>query len=161
MAPVNSFHADTTALEVAAEFKDQIRGKNILVTGTYPRGLGAATARAIASEGPALLILTYRTKEKVDQVVAELQATYPDVKVQTLELDLASTESVRAAAKELNSKISHLDILINNAGVMSLQELTLTKEGVEMHFATNHIGHFLFTNLILGKLVAASRKARP
>ncbi|PQE17068.1 hypothetical protein CJF30_00003772 [Rutstroemia sp. NJR-2017a BBW] len=157
----NNFGANTTALEVAQAFKDQIRGKNVLITGTNPRGLGAATARAIASESPALLILTYRTKEKADQVVAELSAAYPDVKIETLHLDLASTASVRAAAKELSSKISHLDILINNAGVMSVQDLTLTKEGVEMHFATNHVGHFLFTNLIMGKIIAASKKAQP
>lgn len=131
----------------------------MLITGTNPRGLGAATARAIAMANPALLILTYRTKAKADQVVAELSQSFPLVKLQTLELDLESPDSIRKAAQELNASISHLDVLINNAGIMSVQERTLTAQGIEVQFATNHLGHFLFTNLILEKLKAAAQNS--
>lgn len=50
-------------------------------------------------------------------------------------------------------------MLINNAGVMAIPDLTLSEDGIEMSFATNHIGHFLFTNLIIGKLIAASKSS--
>lgn len=131
----------------------------VLITGVNPHGLGAATAHAVASQDPSLLILTYRTREKVDKVIAELKDAHPSVATRTLHLDLADTDSIRQAAKELDSIADHVDVLINNAGVMSVQNRTLTASGIEMHFATNHIGHFLFTNLIMDKLLVGAKKA--
>jgi len=94
-------------------------------------------------------------------VVKNLNKDFPAVAIQTLELDLGSPESIRKAAKELNESISHLDILINNAGQMSIPKLTLTPQGIEYQFAANHIGHFLFTNLVMPKLIAAAKKNEP
>jgi len=62
---------------------------------------------------------------------------------------------VRQAAKEINAKIEKLDILINNAGIMAVKEYEESRDGVEMQFAANHIGHFLLTNLIMGKILVA------
>jgi NAD(P)-dependent dehydrogenase (short-subunit alcohol dehydrogenase family) len=74
-----------------------------------------------------------------------------------LKLDLGSLESVRDFAKEFNSKYDRLDILINNAGVMtSSSKRFFTKDGFEMHFGVNHLGHFLLTNLLLEPLKKAS-----
>lgn len=67
--------------------------------------------------------------------------------------------AVRDAAADFNKTNDVLDILINNAGIMALPERTMSKDGIELQFATNHIGHFLFTNLILSKL-KASKSAR-
>ena len=57
------------------------------------------------------------------------------------------------AAKEINAKIEKLDILINNAGIMAVREYEESKDGIEMQFAANHIGHFLLTNLVMEKIL--------
>lgn len=76
----------------------------------------------------------------------------------TLQLDLGSQKAVRAAAAEFLSwaDVPELSILVNSAGVGCLPERTISEDGVEMHFATNHIGHWLFTNLVLPKLIKSS-----
>lgn len=73
-------------------------------------------------------------------------------------LDLSSQKAVRAAASELLSwsDVPTIDIIVNSAGIMCLPERTLSEDGVEMQFATNHVGHFLFTCLIMPKLIKAS-----
>lgn len=78
-----------------------------------------------------------------------------------LQVDLSSQESVRAAAATVMSwtDVLAVDILINTAGVMAIQERTLTKEGIEMHLATNHLGHWLFTCLIAPKLIKAAESS--
>ena len=76
-----------------------------------------------------------------------------------LELDLSSQEQVRAAAAEVLAYPGPIDVLVNNAGIMGYEYGT-TPEGVETHFGTNHIGHFLFTNLIMPKILAAATGAR-
>ena len=75
-----------------------------------------------------------------------------------LQMDLSSQHSVRAAAQKFLSwsDIPTLDILVNSAGVMGIQDRLLTPEGIEMHFATNHIGHWLFTSLVMPKLINAA-----
>lgn len=75
-----------------------------------------------------------------------------------MEVDLSSQESVRNAAKEVLSwsDILTIDFIINSAGVMAIQERTLSKDGIEMHLATNHIGHWLLSCLLMPKLIKAS-----
>lgn len=77
-------------------------------------------------------------------------------------MDLSSQKSVRAAASQLLSwsDTPTIDIVVNSAGVMMLPERILNEDGIEMHFATNHIGHFLFTCLIMPKLIKAAEGAR-
>lgn len=76
-----------------------------------------------------------------------------------LNLDLSSQNAVRAAASELLSwsDVPTIDIIVNSAGIMCLPKRTLSEDGIEMQFATNHIGHFLFTSLIMPKLIEASK----
>lgn len=93
-------------------------------------------------------------------MIDSLQTSNPGLKVTFLQLDLASLSSVRAATKQINDSVHHIDILVNNAGVMAVKDFTKTADGVELQFAINHLGHFLFTNLILGKILAADRGAR-
>lgn len=78
------------------------------------------------------------------------------MKVTPLILDLSSQKSVRDAAAEINNTITKIDLLIANAGIMALPTRTLSPDGIELQFATNHIGHFLFTNLIMDKLRKAA-----
>ncbi|KEF55673.1 uncharacterized protein A1O9_08423 [Exophiala aquamarina CBS 119918] len=89
--------------------------------------------------------------------------TCPAEKYRFLELDLSSLAAVRTAAEEVKaySDVPNIDIVICNAGVMWLPQRELSKDGVEMQFATNHLGHFLFVNLIVAKLIAAATASSP
>lgn len=117
-----------------------------------------ADNQAQASQSPALFILAGRTTSKVETCIEALQSDYPHVDHRFLQIDLSSQNSVRAAAKTVLgwSDIPKIDVVVNSAGVMGIQERTLTEEGIEMHFATNHIAHWLLTCLIMPKLIAAA-----
>ena len=155
------FDATTDAFAVAAAFPSSIEGRVFLITGASLGGIGGATAKALASQSPKVLILTGRTKEKVDAVIADIHADFPKAVCRFLQLDLSSQFSVRKASREVLAYKDNIDVLINNAGVAAIAERTLSEDGIEMQFATNHIGHFLFTNLIMPKLAAAAKASSP
>ncbi|KAL2221520.1 putative short-chain dehydrogenase [Thermoascus aurantiacus ATCC 26904] len=147
----------TTATEVARAFSDQIRNKNVVITGVAPNSLGEAIALAIASQNQSKLILASRTKEKVEQVITKIKGSFPNVSAEFVELDLASQKSVERAASSIAAQLDTIDVLINNAGVV-VQEHRFTEENIELQFGTNHIGHFLLTNLLLDRIRNAARK---
>jgi len=154
------FNAETEASTVAAAFPDSIKGRTILVTGVNKTGLGYATVSAFASQSPRLIIITGRSPSKLEESLSGLRSTYPGVIFKPLNLDLSSQKSVRDAAAEVLSwdDVPALDIIVNNAGVMNIQERALSVDGVEMHFATNHLGHFLFTNLAMSKVLKGTNR---
>ncbi|KAL9027541.1 MAG: hypothetical protein Q9196_003946 [Gyalolechia fulgens] len=156
MAPYNS---KTTAEEVATDCSDIIRDKVILTTGVTPGGIGATFVETIARHSPKLLILAGRDINKCEETAKAIKSASPGVSTRVLELDLGSLEQTRKAAAEVNRYRESIDVLCNNAGVMATP-YTLTKDGLETQFAVNHIGHFLFTNLIMPKLLAAPGGAR-
>lgn len=127
-------------------------GRRVIVTGANS-GIGRAAAQVLAASG-AQVTLAVRNVEK-GRVAAAGIAGNTDVR----ELDLASLESIRAFAAGWDGEI-HL--LINNAGVM-IPPLTRTKDGFELQFGTNHLGHFALTNLLLphvtGRVVTVSSNA--
>jgi short-subunit dehydrogenase len=88
----------------------------VLITGPSEGGLGAQAAISLATGKPKEIILAGRNKSKIQPVIDHIQENHPEVLVHFMELDLADLPSVRAAAKEINSKIEKLDVLINNAG---------------------------------------------
>lgn len=133
---------------------------SVLITGVSPESIGSAIALAIASQSPNLLVLASRTRSKLDEVVKSIQDAYPKVVVKTVLLDLMSQESVKAAAAEVASLTDQLHLVINNAGFMG-QQRTWTKEGIEGQFGANHIGHFLFTNLLVPLLLKAASNSSP
>ncbi|KAH8722582.1 hypothetical protein GQ44DRAFT_807363 [Phaeosphaeriaceae sp. PMI808] len=145
----------TGGLEVAKAFADNINGKNVLITGVSPESIGSSIALSIASQSPALLLLASRTQNKVEEVLKTIRDKYPDVVAGIVLLDLMSQESVKVAAAEVASLTDRLDLIINNAGFMN-QSRTTTKEGIEGQFGVCHIGHFLLTNLLAPKLLAAA-----
>ena len=132
----------------AADIPDQ-RGRVAVVTGANS-GLGLATARELARAG-ARVVLASRSVEKGQAAAARITSALPGADVQPAVLDLAEIESVRAFAA---SAPDRLDLLINNAGVMAAPR-RLTKDGLESQFATNHLGQFALTGLLLGRLLAA------
>ena len=154
-----SFGSSTTAEEVAAALASNIAGKTILVTGVTPGGLGANFAKVVAAHQPKLLILANRTPSKLTETAKEIETAYPGVATRTLELDLSSQAQVRKAAAEVLSWPGPIDVLVNNAGVMATP-YSKTPEGLEMQFGTNHIGHFLFANLIMPKLLESTAGPR-
>jgi NAD(P)-dependent dehydrogenase (short-subunit alcohol dehydrogenase family) len=129
------------------------QGKICLVTGSTS-GLGKATALALARQH-ATVILGCRDRQRGEAVLAEIKAGSPAATVDLLLLDLSVQHSVRSAVKELEHRYDHLDVLINNAAVFTRQR-TLTADGYETMFATNHLGPFLLTNLLLSRLKASS-----
>ena len=150
------FDRSTEAATVVSAFPSEVKGRVFLITGVSTNGIGGATAKALASQSPRLLVLTGRSEERVKPVISDIQSRYTHVQCRFLKLDLASESSVREAASEVNSYDENVDVQINNAGVAQLPERTLNGAGIEMHFAINHIGHFLLTNLIMPKLLAAA-----
>jgi NAD(P)-dependent dehydrogenase (short-subunit alcohol dehydrogenase family) len=142
-----------TSEEVASKFKDHIKGKVVLITGPGPNSLGAETARAIATQHPALIILAGRNKPSIEETEKNIKAQIPGTQTRFLMLDLASLSSVRKAAEEVNSYSETVDVLINNAATMA-GPYEKTEDGFESQFQVNHLGHFLFTNLLLEKMMA-------
>jgi NAD(P)-dependent dehydrogenase (short-subunit alcohol dehydrogenase family) len=131
-----------------------LKGKTALVTGGNI-GLGFETVKALASKG-AHVLLAARNEEKGKAAVAEIQKLLPNVHVELLHLDLASQRSIKAAAIEVGKKISQLDFLINNAGIMAMPELN-TEDGFESQFGVNHLGHWSLTGLLMDNLMAAEQ----
>ncbi|KZF19590.1 short-chain dehydrogenase [Xylona heveae TC161] len=156
---MQEFKETTTVDEVADAFAEHIKGKTVLITGINKTGLGGEAARAIARKQPSLIILAGRTTSKLREVEEEIRALAPSVKTRLLELDLNSQKHVRQAAAEVNKYPEPIEVLINNAGVM-FPPYQLSDDGIESTFAIDHIGHFLFTNLIMPRIVAAGPGAR-
>ncbi|KAL1879490.1 hypothetical protein Plec18167_003947 [Paecilomyces lecythidis] len=150
------YDANTSADELISDYVKIIEGKTILTTGVSPSTLGGAFVQFIAKANPGVLILATRNPAKLQQTADELSSAYPNVKVRTLKIDLASLKSVREAAKEVNSwdDVPSIDVLVNNAGIMAV-DYQLSPEGFESQLATNHLGPFLFTNLIMKKILAS------
>ncbi|KAI0482080.1 hypothetical protein GGR56DRAFT_169078 [Xylariaceae sp. FL0804] len=150
----------TSALEVAKTFASRIRGKNVLITGVAPVGVGEGTAMAFASQQPARLLLVSRTREKLEKVADAIRSSYPDVDVRIVIMDLASQDSIRRAAAEVSALVATLDILVNNAGA-TYHLRQWTAERIEIQFGANHVGPFLFTKLLFPLLRAAAEHSPP
>lgn len=127
-------------------------GRIAIVTGSNT-GLGFMIARALAIRG-ATTVLAVRNLEKGQQALDAIGTECPNANLSLQHLDLTSLASVRNAADQLRSTYPHIDLLINNAGV-SLTPKTLTRDGFELHFGTNHLGHFALTGLLLKTILAA------
>ena len=127
-------------------------GRVAVVTGANT-GLGLETGRALANRG-ATVVLAVRSTDKGQAAVEEIHSKAPGAALQVLELDLASLASVRSAAERLGSDHQQIDLLINNAGVMSTPR-RMTADGFELQFGTNHLGHFALTGLLLDRLLPA------
>lgn len=138
-----------------ADIPDQ-SGRVAVITGANT-GLGYETALALAGHG-AHVVLAVRNLDKGKDAASRIAATSTNADVKLQELDLTSLESIRAGAAQLRSDYDRIDLLINNAGVMWTPKST-TKDGFELQFGTNHLGHFAFTGLLLDRLlpVAGSR----
>uniref|UniRef100_A0A453GY46 Short-chain dehydrogenase TIC 32, chloroplastic n=1 Tax=Aegilops tauschii subsp. strangulata TaxID=200361 RepID=A0A453GY46_AEGTS len=157
-------------------------GLTAIVTGTYPSfvlltypspdpsisfhsirlsgassGIGAETARVLAARG-AHVVMAVRNLAAGDTVRQAVLAETPAASVDLMELDVSSLASVRNFAADFAARGLPLNILVNNAGIMATP-FTLSKDGIEMQFATNHVGHFLLTHLVLDTMKKTSRES--
>ncbi|KAJ0367126.1 hypothetical protein COL26b_011413 [Colletotrichum chrysophilum] len=157
-----SFGFDTTAEEVVSTFASNVKGRTFLITGASANGLGAYMATSLAKASPAAFILAGRSEAKVAPVIKEIAAIDPSIRATFIAVELTDQDSVRAAAAKIleDSNISQIDVMINCAGIMYVKEFTTDAEGNELQFSANHIGHFLLTNLLLPKILAAGEDAR-
>ncbi|KAK0710328.1 retinol dehydrogenase 13 [Lasiosphaeria miniovina] len=141
------YNADTTASTLVDDLASEIKDKVILVTGVSSGGLGATFALAVAKA---------RNPGKTKETANAIAQSSPHVRTRALELDLGSLAKVREAANQVNSwdHVPAIDVLVNNAGIMAVP-YSVSPDGFESQLATNHLGPFLFTNLIMEKILAS------
>ena len=164
-----SFGFATTGDEIVDAFADQTRDRicklastvastksnySVLITGPSLDGIGAETAYCLAKAKPRLLILAGRSEAKIQPVIDRLHQEGCPTKF--LQLDLSSQSSIRVAVEQLKHNQLAIDVLINNAAVMATP-FEKTVDGIEMQVATNHLGPFLFTNLLLQAAIVKER----
>ncbi|KKY39443.1 putative short-chain dehydrogenase reductase [Diaporthe ampelina] len=123
-----------------------LSGKVILVTGANS-GLGLQSVLDLARHGPKEIWLASRTTDKADQAIQEIKKEVPGANLKPLSLDLTSFDSIRSAARSFTQSSQRLDVLLLNAGIMA-SGAGLTKDGYEVQFGTNHVGHALLTKLL-------------
>jgi NAD(P)-dependent dehydrogenase (short-subunit alcohol dehydrogenase family) len=126
-----------------------LNNKTVVISGAT-NGIGKAAAIELSKENPKLLF-TYRNQSLADEVLAEIKDISPNTQVQSVYCDFSDQDSIKKCANEINDLCANIDVLINNAGVVNTSYHE-TGEGIENTFAVNHLGYFLFTNLLLQKL---------
>jgi DNA modification methylase len=134
----------------AADIPD-LTGSLAVVTGANS-GLGLVTATELARHG-ADVVLACRDKRRANEALEAIQREIAGAKVEVVHLDLADLMSVRDFAETFNRRQGHLDLLVNNAGVMTPPKRLITPDGFEMQIGTNHLGHFALTGLLLPSLL--------
>ncbi len=134
----------------ADDIPDQA-GRTVIVTGANS-GLGYVTARELARHG-AHVIMAVRNEARGEEALERLRAGQPGARLEIRHLDLSDLDSVSAFAKGVIAAGIPVDVLVNNAGIM-MPPRSLTKQGFELQFGVNHLGHFALTGLLLDTLMA-------
>jgi retinol dehydrogenase 12 len=134
------------------ESAGEVQGRTFLVTGANT-GIGRATAAALARQGGRVHVAS-RSREKGEEAVARIRAAAGTEAVWFLPLDLADLDSVRACAEAFLARGKPLHVLVNNAGIGGAHGLT--RQGFELTFGVNHLGHFALTNALLDCLTASA-----
>jgi len=123
------------------------KGRIVLVTGGTS-GMGYEDALALARAG-AEVIIAARNPERGAEAIKRIREVVPDAKLQFESVDLANLSSVRGLAERLNQRLPRLDVLINNAAIMAPPERGTSADGFEIQLATNYLGHFALTGLLV------------
>jgi len=138
---------------------DDLKDQVMIVTGSNA-GLGKSSVEELAKMGTGKIIMAVRNVDKGEAAKEEILSRNPSISPESIvvrRLDLADLQSVREFAEKTLSEYDRLDVLMNNAGVMASPQLE-TKDGFELQFGTNHLGHFLLTNLLLDRLEETGKK---
>ncbi|CAN0907671.1 Short-chain dehydrogenase TIC 32, chloroplastic [Linum grandiflorum] len=150
----SGFSGRSTAEEVTNGI--DATGLTAIVTGASS-GIGVETSRILALRG-AHVVMAVRNVEAGTSVKEAILKEIPTAKVDVMELDLSSMASVKKFASEYVSSGLPLNLLINNAGIMMIP-FTLSADKIELQFATNHVGHFLLTHLLLDTMKSTARES--
>ena len=126
-----------------------LNNKTVVISGAT-NGIGKAAAIELSKENPKLLF-TYRNQNLADELLAEIKDISPNTQIHSVYCDFSDQDSIKKCTNEINDLCANIDVLINNAGVVNTSYHE-TGEGIENTFAVNHLGYFLFTNLLLQKL---------
>lgn len=129
----------------------RLDGRVALVTGANS-GLGYATTKGLAAAG-ATVLMACRDEARCATAAERIRRSIPGATVRSVALNLADLDSVRACAEEVVHSVRRLDILVNNAGVMAPPHRMTTRQGFELQFGVNHLGHFALTGLLLPLLL--------
>ena len=130
-----------------------LKNKIVVISGAT-NGIGKAAAIELSKER-SKLIFTYRNESLANDLLAEIKDLSPDTQVHSVYCDFSNQDSIKKCAEEINEMCENIDVLINNAGVVNTSYHE-TSDGIENTFAVNHLGYFLFTNLLLHKLKGES-----
>ncbi|GFP89324.1 short-chain dehydrogenase tic 32 chloroplastic [Phtheirospermum japonicum] len=152
-AGASGFSSKSTAEQVTDVCLD-LRRITAVITGATS-GIGAETARVMAKRG-ARLVLPARSLKAAEETKARILSEFPESEIVVMGLDLSSLDSVRRFVAEFESLNLPLNLLINNAGKFSYDH-AISEDGVEMTFATNYLGHFLLTKLLLKKMIETAK----
>jgi NAD(P)-dependent dehydrogenase (short-subunit alcohol dehydrogenase family) len=131
-----------------------LSGRVSVVTGASA-GLGLQAACVLAARG-AHVVLACRNLDKANRAAGQIAAASPGASTSIVRLDLASQSSVRSAAEEIRALLPRVHLLVNNAGVMEVP-YQRTEDGFELTLATNHLGPFALTGLLLDRLAPGAR----
>merc|ERR1711884_915306 len=138
---------------IGSDCRKRLDGKVVAITGANT-GIGKETALDLAKKG-ARVILLCRSLEKAKKAAEDIKKQFKEAQITLHQLDLASLKSVRNCAQHLIDTEDKIDILVNNAGIMMCPEWK-TEDGFDMQLGTNHLGHFLFTELITPLLMKSA-----
>ncbi|GLT35722.1 hypothetical protein SLA2020_101490 [Shorea laevis] len=154
-SPGASGYGSKSTAEEVTENCCHLRSVTAIITGATS-GIGAETARVLAKRG-ARLVLPARSLKAAEEAKARIVSEFPDSQIIVMALDLSSLSSVRKFVAEFESLDMPLNLLINNAGKFT-HEHAISEDGIEMTFATNYLGHFLLTKLLLSKMIETANK---
>lgn len=130
-----------------------MKGRTFFVTGANS-GIGRALVEALAAQGGSVA-LAARSEERTRPVLDQIRSRYPGVDVQFVRIDLSDLGSIRQAGAAFLATGHPLDVLVNNAGIAGTRGLS--PQGFDLTYATNHIGPFLLTSLLLPRIRASSQ----
>lgn len=151
---MSTFNAESTTDQVLEGIS--LAGKTAVVTGASS-GLGIETARALAAAGASVMMVA-RNPERLEAAAETLRSAVPEGQFDTALADLADLDSIRTGCADILARCPKIHLLVNNAGVMACP-LLRTAQGFEMQFGSNHLGHFLFTCLLLPAMLAAAEES--
>lgn len=120
-------------------------------------GLGAESISFLAAQNPAHIFFSGRNQKRANELISKVQQTSPSTKLTFIECDLSSLASIQTAAKKFTSESDRLDVLMLNAGIMATPA-SLSKDGYEIQFATNHLGHALLVKLLLPTMLKTAEQ---
>lgn len=154
------FDEASTSETVVQALGSQIAGRTFLVTGAGAQSLGGWAALYLSQGSPEHIILVSRTKHNVEPVMEEIASVNPAVKTRFVPCELSDQDSVRAAASAIRARYPAINVIINNAAMLGGPAYATDRHGIELQLSTNHLGHFLLTNLLMPSVLAAGRGAR-